>query len=199
MSSGITSDIRPLDERDVFIRGKVVILKALTRDDVQSSNWYGWFNDEEVCVSLQKHYYPNTLDAQLAFWEGNIAGAAGVRGDKLQLGICRVGCSALLGVVSLNSIDCINRKCEFSMVVGEREGRNIAVFLDAARLIFRHAFNTLNMNKVYGGTISKELLNLMCRSLGCQEEGVGRQEVFKHGRYLDVYRYGLLREECSFT
>lgn len=183
-----------ISQRDIFIRGKLVDLKALTKDDVLNSNWYGWFNDEELCQTLQKHYYPNTVEAQLQFWEKNIVGAT----DKLQLGICKVGEPLILGVVSLNHLDFINRKCEFSMVIGEKAGRNISIFLEASKLIFRHAFETLNLNRIYGGSISRELVMLMCRSLGCKEEGIGRQDIYKNGKYRDSYRYSLLREEFSF-
>lgn len=184
------------DPRDIFIRGTVVDLKVLSRDDVVNSNWYGWFNDEELCQTLQKHYFPNTLESQIQFWEKNILpSSTNSQPDKIQLGICRVGEPLLLGIVSLNNIDFINRKCEFSMVIGEKEGRNVKVFLEASRLIFRHAFETLNMNRIYGGSISKELVVLMCRSLGCKDEGVSRQDIFKNGKYHDSYRYSLLRED----
>jgi RimJ/RimL family protein N-acetyltransferase len=35
----------------------------------------------------------------------------------------------------------------------------------------------------------------MCRTLGCKEEGVARQDIYKNGKYNDAYLYGLLREE----
>ncbi|MBN8703041.1 MAG: GNAT family N-acetyltransferase [Bacteroidetes bacterium] len=183
-----------IDPRDIFIKGKSVVLKALTKSDVENSNWYGWFNDEELSKTLQKHYFPNSLESQLDFWEKNILNSR----DKLQLGICRTDSSNLLGVVSLNNIDFINRKCEYAIVVGEKSGQNINIFLETTNLIFNHAFNTLNMNRIYGGGISKELVSLMCRSLGCKEEGVSRQEIFKNGEYHDAYRYGILKSEFVF-
>lgn len=61
-----------IDPRDIFLKGKHVILKVLTREDVMSSGWYGWFNDEELCKTLQKHYFPTTRESQVAFWEQNV-------------------------------------------------------------------------------------------------------------------------------
>ena len=185
---------KSFDSRNVFIRGKLVDLRVLTKDDVLNSPWYGWFNDEEVCKTLQKHYFPNTVDAQMKFWESNVQDAI----DKVQLGISKSGEDELLGIASLNAIDFINRKCEFSIVIGDKKGRNISIFLESSKLLFRHAFETLNMNRIYGGSISRELVTLMCRSLGCKEEGVARQDIFKNGRYHDSYRYSLLREECIY-
>jgi len=182
-----------IDPRDIFLKGKHVILKVLTREDVMSSGWYGWFNDEELCKTLQKHYFPTTRESQVAFWEQNVRSA----NDRIQLGICRVEGGAIVGIVSLNQIDSINRNAEFSAVIGVREAQNIAIFTEACKLLFNHGFYTLNLNRIYGGSISKELVMLMCRLLKCKEEGISRQEIYKNGQYHDAYRYSLLREEFA--
>jgi RimJ/RimL family protein N-acetyltransferase len=180
-----------LDPRDIFLEGKDVILKALSRDDVENSGWYGWFNDEELCKTLQKHYYPNTLDMQLKFFAENIHNAK----DKLQLGICHATGGPIVGVISLNDIDFINRKAEISVLIGVKESRNISIFIEACKLIFNHAFNTLNLNRIYGASISRDLVLTMCRMLGCKEEGILRQEIYKNGKYCNAYAYSILREE----
>jgi RimJ/RimL family protein N-acetyltransferase len=183
-----------IDKRDVFLKGKHVLLKALNKEDALHSNWYGWFNDEELSKTLQKHYFPNTMEAQVDFWEKNIRNAS----NKLQLGICKTSGSELLGIVSLNNLDFINRKCEFSIIIGEKSGQNINIFLESAKLVFNHAFHSLNMNRIYGGSISKDLIALMCRSLGCKEEGVARQDIFKNGNYHDAFLYSILKDEFVF-
>lgn len=183
-----------IDKRDVFLKGKHIFLKALNKEDALHSNWYGWFNDEELSKTLQKHYFPNTIEAQVDFWEKNIRNTS----NKLQLGICKTGGTELLGIVSLNNLDFINRKCEFSIIIGEKSGQNVNFFLESAKLVFNHAFHSLNMNRIYGGSISKDLIALMCRSLGCKEEGVARQEIFKNGKYHDAYLYGILKDEFVF-
>jgi len=186
----MTSEIDP---RDIFLKGKHVVLKVLTRDDVIDSGWYGWFNDEELCKTLQKHYFPTTMESQLVFWEQNIRSAS----DKIQLGICRINDGKLVGIISLNNIDFINRRAEISIVIGEREAQNHSIFTESCMLIFNHGFYSLNLNRIYGGSISKDLVLMMCRMFNCQEEGVRRQEMFKNGVYCDTYSYSLLREEFS--
>lgn len=179
-----------LDPRDVFLQGEVVALCVLTEKDVIESDWYGWFNDSDVCQNLQKHYFPNTIEKQREFLR-----AVNTSEKKIQLGIRVKGYSSLAGVISLNNIDHINRRAEISAIIGDRSARNPKVFLESCRLIFSHAFYTLNLNRVYGGSISKDLVKLMIRGLGCSSEGVGRQEVFKNGLYVDVYRYAILRAD----
>jgi ribosomal-protein-alanine N-acetyltransferase len=182
-----------IDTRDIFLKGRHVILKVLTRDDVMSSGWYGWFNDEELCRTLQKHYFPNTMESQAAFWEKRIQSPS----DLLQLGICRPEGGPIVGIISLSSIDFINRNAEFSIVIGDRSAQNLSIFVDSCKLLFNHAFYTLNMNRIFGGSISKELVTLLCRMLNCKNEGISRQQVYKHGQYHDAYRYAVLREDFS--
>ena len=181
------------DPRDVFLKGNHVFLKALTRQDCIESDWYGWFNDAELCSTLQKHYFPTNIESQILFWEKNILNAA----DKFQLGICPLSGGPIVGIASLSHIDFINSKAEFSIIVGNPEAQNITIFLDTARLIFAHGFNSLNLNRIYGGSISCDLVELMCRLLNCSKEGVLRQDVFKNGSYRDVYRYAVLRDEFN--
>ena len=51
---------------DVFIKGKIIDLVVLTEEIVEKTNWYSWFNDEEVTKNMQKHYYPNTKEMQIS-------------------------------------------------------------------------------------------------------------------------------------
>ena len=182
-----------IDPRDIFLKGKHVFLKVLTREDVIESDWYGWFNDEELCKTLQKHYFPITLESQINFWEKNIKNAT----DKIQLGICRIGEGKIIGVVSLSNIDYINSRAEFSAVIGDKEARNFIIFTESCTLLLKHGFYSLNLNRIYGGTISKDLVDMMCRVLNFQEEGIKRQEIYKNGKYFDSYCYGMLRAEFT--
>jgi len=180
-----------VDPRDIFLKGRHVFLKVLTRDDVINSGWYGWFNDEDLCSTLQKHYFPIAMESQIEYWERNIKNAK----DRLQLGICRVEGGGIVGVVSLNNIDYINRKAEFSAVIGDRTAQNVVIFIESCRLLINHGFYSLNLNRIYGGSVSQGLVQTMCRMLDFQEEGVRRQDVFKNGKYIDVYCYGILKAD----
>jgi RimJ/RimL family protein N-acetyltransferase len=180
-----------IDPRDIFLKGGDVILKVLTRKDVLDSDWYGWFNDEELCKTLQKHYFPITVESQIAFWEQNIQNST----DRIQLGICRNDGGPIVGIISLSHIDFINRKAEMSIVIGDRGAQNMSIFVDSCKLLFNHAFYTLNLNRIYGGSIVQELVTLLCRMLKCKSEGILRQDIFKGGQYHDSYLYAVLRED----
>lgn len=179
-----------LDNRNIFLRGKNIHLISMSENEIKNSNWHGWFNDEEVCKTLQKHYYPNSLRLQKDFLEESMNNKS-----LLLLGIFSIEKEKLIGVTSFHGIDLINRKAGYSIVIGEKDSRNLSNFVEASKLMFSHGFYTLNFNRIYGGSISKKLVDLQCRSLGCVEEGISRSHIYKNGKFHDSYNYGLLRSD----
>lgn len=176
---------------DVFIKGKEIDLISLNEDIAVGSDWYNWFNNELTTKTMQKHYFPNTANQQLQFFKNNIENNI----NKLQLGIVHKVDNKLIGMISLNNIDYLNRNCEIAGMLGKSEYRNINFYVEASRLIIIHAFDTLNMHRVYGGTISKEIKELHCRMLGFTLEGTQRESIFKDGKYHDTYLIGQSHKE----
>jgi RimJ/RimL family protein N-acetyltransferase len=175
---------------DIFIKGTSIDLVVLDEEIIKNTNWYRWLNDEEITKNMQQHYFPNTKEKQFDFLKNEIKGS----NTKIQLGIVKKNNNLFSGVISLNNIDYLNRSCEISMMIGEVEARKFEYFIEATKLMCLHAFNTLNINRVYSGTISKEIDQLFCRVLGFEHEGVLKQAVYKDGSYYDVYQHALLRE-----
>lgn len=176
---------------DIFIKGDTIDLVVLTSEIVEKTNWYKWFNDEENTKHMQQHYYPNSKELQLKYFKEEIEG----NNKKLQLGIVNKSQNLFCGVISLNNIDHLNRCCEVGLIIGEAEARKLQDFIEAVKLTCQHAFDTLNINRIYAGTISKEVDELFCRVLGFEHEGIFRQAVFKNGSYHDIYRHALLKKD----
>jgi RimJ/RimL family protein N-acetyltransferase len=176
---------------DIFIEGTIIDLICLNAEIVEESNWYNWFNDEHLTKYMQKHYYPNTKDLQLDYFRKSIENNS----KRVQCGIYHKADKMLIGTVSLNSIDFINRNCELSIIIGDRKSQNLNALVDAHKLMLRHAFDTLNLNRVYGGSVIKEINMLFCRALGYTNEGVSKNHVYKNVKYLDLYRFAILSDQ----
>ncbi len=176
---------------DIFIEGKEINLISLNEELARNSKWYQWFNDEKITAFMQKHYFPNTASLQLDYFKSSIESNA----TRVQCGILHKKDNILIGTIALNSIDFINRNTELSGLIGERKYQNLNYFVEANRLMLRHAFDTLNLNRVYGGSAIYEVDNLFCRVLGYTREGVLRNHIYKNGSYLDTYLFGILKEE----
>jgi len=177
---------------DVFLSGKHVNLRSLTEDDVLDSSWYDWFNDELTCQTLQKHYFPNTRQQQMAFYKQMISDT-----NKLQLGIVDKDENKLIGVVSLSSINVINRNAEFSIVIGDSNYRRRKYSTEALKLLFEHGFFALNLHKIYGGSLEmlRSWVNMLIEIFGFVDEGRWIEHVYKNGKYIDCYRIGLLKKD----
>ena len=176
---------------EVFIKGDFLDLVVLTEEIVKKTNWYKWFNDEETTKNMQKHYFPNTIDLQLDYFKKNI-----LNNNKIvQLGVVVKKDNIFSGVISLSNIDNLNQSCEFGAIMGEEKSRNIKYFTEAGKLICKHAFETLNMQRIYSGTIIKEIDDLLCKTLGFKHEGIRRKAIYKNGKFLDVYMHSILKSE----
>ena len=138
--------------------------------------------------TMQKQYFPNIREDQARFFVDQIQGNK----TLIQLGIFHKLDQTLIGVISLGAIDFINRKCEIGGLIGETKYKNIQYWLEANRLIILHARDRLNMHRIYGASISKELAVFYQRLLGFELEGVLRHEVYKDGEFHDAYRFALI-------
>ena len=176
---------------DIFIKGDVVNLVVLTSEIVEKTNWYKWFNDEENTKHMQKHYYPNSKELQLKYFKEEIEGSD----KKLQLGIYHKKDKYLIGTISLNNINFQHRKCEISGFIGEKKYQTLKPFLEANKLLIKHAFEQLNMNRIYGGALNKDVSDFFVRMLNFETEGVLIDDVYKNGKYHDVYLIGLLKAD----
>lgn len=183
-----------IDPRNIFLRSENVYLKALTEEDALSSSWYSWFNDPNTTGLMEKHYFPNTPQLQLEFFRKNIQGAR----DKLQLGIVPRREEKLVGVISLNQINFLNRSAEISMVIGEPDYRTIEITFESLRLIIEHGFYILNLRRIHGGTVTEDVKNLLCRTLNFCHEGTSKEAVYLNGKYMDAYQLGLLESQYPY-
>jgi ribosomal-protein-alanine N-acetyltransferase len=178
------------EEAAIFIKGEKIHLRSLESRDVFDSCWAQWFDDEETTFYMQQHYYPNSKEKQLNFFESEIKNNV----QKCQLGICSAEDNSLIGMVSLQNIDHLNRKAEFSIVIGEKDKRRSGLSREALLLILRHGFDALNLRKIYSGTLIEAWAKSLCDDLGFVSEGTLKEDVFKHGRYWDVHLVALFED-----
>lgn len=117
-------------------------------------------------------------------------------GKSLYLMICLSGDSTPIGYISITDIDHINKKVQWGGIIisSAYSGKGYATI--AARELLKYIFEELNMNKVYGYWLEKNLASLrMAEKLGFIKEGILRQHVFKGNQYHSVLYLSILRSE----
>jgi RimJ/RimL family protein N-acetyltransferase len=183
-----------IDERLVFYTGKYVKLKVLSQQDIEESNWVGWFNDESMSDYNAHHYYPNTVDKQMKYLD------ACNSTDKIQLGILdKNRDDKICGVVSLFNINMIHRNAEIAGIMEVSYSKNNpALFLESWSIIMRHGFEELGLNKIYGGSFHPQVVDALTRVFGFEIEGVRKQHVFKHNAFHDVVNIGVFKDTFKY-
>jgi RimJ/RimL family protein N-acetyltransferase len=183
-----------IDERLVFYKGKHVLLKVLSSQDVVDSGWVGWFNDESMSVYNRHHYFPNTFERQHVILESCISS------NKLQLGIIdRSNQDEICGVVSLSAIDWIHRHAEIAGTMAtNRTKLNPALYLEAWSIMLRHGFEQFGLNKIYGGTFHPHVTDALVRVFNFEVEGVRRRQIYKNGLYRDVTLIAVFKETVRY-
>lgn len=103
-----------------------------------------------------------------------------------------------VGTIGLLSIDRKNRKAEYYIAMGETSYKGKGVAKEASKLILQYAFEVLDLNRVY---LFTEFENIAAQKLfervGFAKEGLIRQDIMSHGKLVDRYAYGILREDWN--
>lgn len=184
-----------MDEREIFLQGKHVLLKVLTENDILNSGWYGWFNNGFLCRYNQHHYFPNTIEQQRTFLESTRQ-----TGNAIRLGIVdRRNTDAICGVVSLQSIDHHHQRAEIACFTDERIlGAVPNVTLEAWSLMLRHGFESLNLVKVSGGSFHPDIPTALQRLFGFEIEGCLRRHVYKEGQLRDITLVAVFKDTIRY-
>jgi [ribosomal protein S5]-alanine N-acetyltransferase len=171
-----------------FLIGAKVYLRPLDLEDVDTLTT--WLNDPEVTRTMLI-YHPLTRMAEEAFLRKISESESDV-----VLGIMVRETEQFIGVTGLHRFDVRNRHALFGISVGEKSAWGKGYGTEATRLMVRHAFDTLNLNRVWLHVYEyNERAVRVYQKVGFQIEGRMRQDTFRDGRYWDTIMMAVLRGE----
>lgn len=101
-----------------------------------------------------------------------------------------------VGVCGLTSIDLWNRRAEFSCYVGP-DFQNKGYATAALKTLFRHGFENLGLNIIWGESFDGNHAMNIFRKLGMKDEGIRRDFYFKKGRFIDAHLISIKRDELN--
>jgi len=183
-----------IDERLIFFKGKHVVLKVLSEQDILESNWVGWFNDDELSVYNLHHYFPNTYANQREHLKDCVSPS------KLQLGIVDQSKSDnICGLVSLSNIDLIHRNAEIAGIMDLKYSKtNPALFIESWSIMIKHGFEELGLHKIYGGSFHPQVVEALIRLFNFEREGVQKSHVYKRNAYHDIELIAVFNDTISY-
>src|SRR5262245_56469675 len=173
---------------NAYLCGDKVYLRPLEREDAPLLA--AWLNDPEVTRTLLRSH-PITLQAEIAYLE-KVAQSQ----DEVTLGIVPKDSDKLIGATGLHLVDWRARHACFGVFIGVKEEWGKGHGTDATRLMVRHAFATMNLNRVWLHVVSTHEAGIRAyERAGFRREGVLRQQFYREGRFQDLLVMGVLREE----
>ena len=169
--------------------GSQVSLRSLTGEDAVA--FVPWVNDPEVTRTLAVGAAVMDKQAEQAWIERTNASESAVL-----FGIVVQETDRLIGSVGLSQIDFRHRSASLGMLIGEKSMWGKGYGTEATRLVVRHAFEELRLNRVQLQVYEYNLRGIrVYEKVGFRREGVLRQEHVYDGRFWDTVVMAILREE----
>lgn len=170
----------------VFLETKNLFLRPLALEDLEG-NYHSWLNDQEIVQYNSHGRFPLTLEKMKDY----ISSAN--NSEQIVMAIVSKHSNTHIGNISLQSINWVDRNVEIAFILGEKQFWGKGVMLEAGKAMIDHAFNSLNLHRVYCGTSSSNLgMQRLAKKLGMLKEGVRKEAIFTAGKYHDVIEFGLI-------
>jgi RimJ/RimL family protein N-acetyltransferase len=173
-----------------MLTGHKVILRALTRDDLERLCQFN--NDVEVeLAGGGDPPTPQSVARLHAEYDAQVS-AGGRDGTSFAIeadGVC-------IGQCALFQFDAVAQSCALGITIGDKGYWGRGYGTDAIRLLLDYAFRLRNLRRVYLTVNStNERAIGAYRRCGFVEEGRLRQHVWSAGQYIDLVNMGILRDE----
>lgn len=174
-----------------MIYGNRIRLRAPERSDLPL--FVGWLNLPEVRQGLAQ-YRPFSLVEEERWFENMLERPADEH--PMVIEISETDSWRPIGNCGYMNIDWRNRLAEVGIFIGETAYWNQGYGSEAMGLLLRHAFDTLNLNRIFLRVFENNLRAIRCyEKAGFIHEGRLRQAEYRDGQFVDVLLMSVLRQE----
>ena len=183
----------PSGKKDFFSHTKmydddIIYLRPIARPDINDA-YMSWFHDQETTKYNSHGKFPmGIFDSTEFLFDG--------KNDKIVFAIIDKATEKHIGNVALQEIDFINRKAEITFLIGDKDFSNKGYAKRAGGMALRHAFEKLNLHRVYLGFAESNVkMKSVAEKLQFSREGRFAEAFLIDGQFMDIELYSLL----SFT
>jgi RimJ/RimL family protein N-acetyltransferase len=171
------------------IEGRLIRLRAVEPRD--ADNLYRWINDRDVTRTLMARY-----PYSMTFEHGWIEGVTKKTGYEDLVCAIETLEGVHIGNCGLHHGRPEDRWSELGIMIGEKEYWNRGYGTDAMLTLVRFGFEQMNLHRIALGVFEfNDRAQAVYTKVGFVEEGRERHAYYQDGRYWDVIRMSILREE----
>ena len=172
-----------------MIEGKLVNLRAVEPGDAERA--FKWINDRDVTRYLMARY-----PASLAFeneWAANAAKPNDYSEARFAI---ETKDGVHIGFCGLHRGRPEDRAVDLGIMIGEEQYRDGGYGTDTMLTLVGFAFDQMNVHRVALGVFEyNPRAQAVYRKVGFTEEGCDRKAHYEDGRYWDVIRMSVLKDE----
>jgi RimJ/RimL family protein N-acetyltransferase len=148
-----------------------------------------WLNDFETTDYLGRSGILMSLEGEREYLEKN-------NNPTSTFAIVTLDSDKLIGTVSLENIDAINRTATLGIFIGDKDYRSKGYGTEAIKLLLEYGFKYINLNNIKLDLMSFNERALKCyKKCGFKEYGRRRKCKFVNGKYYDSISMDILAEE----
>lgn len=169
--------------------GDRIYLSPRNSDDVEI--FTEWLNDFKTTDYLGRSSIVTTLYDEKKYLEENATAEA-------SFVIITINDNKMIGTVSLEGINHINRCATLGIFIGDEDFRNKGYGTEAIKLILEYGFKYLNLKNIKLDLMEFNERALKCyKKCGFKEYGRRRKCKFIDGEYYDTIEMDILKEEFN--
>lgn len=186
-----------------MIYGERIRFRGVEREDLPT--FVKWLNDSDVIQGILIHSPISQADEENWFErmikrppDEHVFGIeVKLPGERAEIsGEAGLETWKLIGTFAFDGIDWRNASSEFGILIGDKAYWNQGYGTEAVRLLCQHGFYTLNLNRIFLHVFETNPRAIRAyEKAGFVHEGRERQAEFKDGKYINVLRMSLLRDE----
>ena len=172
----------------VYYQGNHVYFRPFELEDEPTLR--RWINDPRIWTTVHSRPPMNAqrerewVESQGKSETDYVFGVALTEGDRL------------IGSCGLHGISVRGHSATLGIMIGEVEFHNRGLGTEIMQMLVRFGFEELNLNRIELCVFEHNPRAIhVYEKVGFVLEGRHRQAAFRHGRYRDIFRYAILREE----
>ena len=174
---------------DKILAGETIILRQITLEDC-GNRYVEWLNDPDVNQYLETKWSTQNLESVRLFVKSQRENNHSV----LFAIVCKEN-DRHIGNIKIGPIHPHYRHADISYFIGDKEYWQKGIATEAIRLVCRFGFDELNLHRIEAGAYDCAVGSWKAlENCGFTREGIFKEQVFFDNKYIDIYRYGLLKK-----